>query len=68
MNDFRTRLLVYMGAEKLTARAFEARTGISKNTINGWMTGRGAPAYTNLRRLAETTGRSAAWWLGLEEL
>jgi transcriptional regulator with XRE-family HTH domain len=66
MNDFRTRLLMYIGERNLTVRQFEAETGIPYNTVVCWRIGRGLPSYSHLRKLVQATGLSADWWLGLK--
>lgn len=41
---------------------------VTEQTIHNWERGHGFPSFAALYRLAEATGISSDWWLGLTKL
>lgn len=65
--DFPERLNRLIVASHMTQAQFAESVGVRQSTFDAWCCGTILPDLEGLARLILRTGRSANWWLGLED-
>lgn len=65
--EFSEILTEYLQLEGLTQAQFAQRIGAKQSQVSEWLAGKAKPGYEWMRRILQSTDRSAAFWFGLDD-
>ena len=65
--SFSEILSEFLTLKNLTQSAFAKEIGVKQSQVSEWLKGKAKPGYDTLKKMAQTYGRSADYFLGITE-